>query len=242
MQENFDSDLSEQQQFIEFKRQNRIKEAKASVLKIEYDCLSDGCDKAYLRDVCKRANALELGALVVCPVFVKPCVSCLGGDPKVSLIAAVSFPHGADTTDVKAAAVKRAVRDGADETEVYASAALIRDGNWQYFKRECKKLKKASKIRALRIAFDCKLLTEKELVKACTVAADAGVNCLRLSGADCDLITSVRTALKGKCLIKADGADDLSAFVSRCNAGADAVSCTRAFDLAAYLLKSAEEE
>lgn len=242
MQENLNPAMTEQQQFIEFKRLNRMKEAKASVLKIECDCLSAECDKVFLKDICRRANSLELGAIVVYPAFVKPCVSFLGGDPKVSLVASVSCPHGADTTEIKVAAVKRAVKDGVDEVEVFAPVTLIKDGNWQYFKRECKKLKKAAKIRALRIVFDCKLLTEKELTKACNVAADVGVNCLRLSGADGDLITTVKTALKGKCLIKADGAGDLSTFLTYCNAGADTVGCTRAFDMASYMLKSAEEE
>lgn len=242
MQENLNPELTEEQQFIEFKRLSRIKEAKASVLKIECDCLSNGCDKAVLKDTCKRANALELGAIVVYPSFVKPCVSYLGDDPKVSLIAAVSCPHGADTTDIKVAAVKTAVKDGVDEVEVFAPAAFIKDGNWQYFKRECKKLKKAAKIRALRIVFDCGILTEKELLKACSVAADSGVNCVRLNGADADLVTTVKTSLKGKCMLKAGCAGDLSSFLSYCNAGAEAVDCTRAFDLASCLIKSAEED
>ncbi len=242
MQENNFSALTEEQQFLEFKRLNRIKEVKASVLKIECDCLSADCDKAFLKDICRRANTLEIGAIVVYPAFVKLCVSYLGNDPKVSLIASVSYPHGADTVEIKTEAIKRAVKDGVDEVEVCASSAVIRDGNWLYLKKECKKLKKAAKIRALRLVFDCKSLTEKELVKACTIAADTGVNCLRLKGADSDLVTTVKAALKGKCLIKADGAGDLSAFLSFSNVGADTVDCTRAFDLASYLIKSAEEE
>lgn len=241
MQDNEISSMNEEQQFMEFKRANRLKEAKANVLKIECDFLGADCDKAYLKDACRRANTLELGAVVVQPAFVKQCVSYLGSDPKVSLVACVSYPHGADTTEIKVAAVKRAVKDGVDEIEVCAPTAFVRDGNWLYFKKECKKLKKAAKIRALRLVLDCKYLTEKELIKACTVAADTGVNCLRLRGADGDLLTAVKAALKGKCLIKADGANDLSAFVTFCNVGADTVGCTRAFDLASYLLKSAEE-
>ncbi|MGN1061116.1 MAG: hypothetical protein ACI4QN_05220 [Candidatus Coproplasma sp.] len=232
---------SAEEEFEEFKRANRIKEAKATALKIECDCLTPLCDKAYLKDICRRANAQEIGALVVYPAYVKACVGFLGDDPKVSLIAAISYPHGGDTTEGKADAVKRAVKDGVDEVEVSAPTALIKDGNFQYFKRECKKLKKTAKIRALRLSFDCAVLRENELVKACQVAADAGVNCVRLNGADGELVSTVKAKLKGKCLVKADGAEELSSFISLCNVGADAVNCPRALDVAAYLIKSAEE-
>lgn len=235
------SGMSEMVEFEEFKRANRIKEAKATALKIELDCTSPLCDKAYLKDICRRANMQEIGAIVVYPAFVKACVSYLGNDPKVSLLAAISYPHGGDTTEVKAEAVKRAVKDGVDEAEVCAPTALIKDGNFQYFKRECKKLKKAAKIRALRIVFDCNTLNESELVKACQTAADAGVNCVRLNGADSELISLIKAKLKGKCLIKADGAQEVSSFISFCNVGADYVNCPRALDIAAYLINSAQE-
>ncbi|MGN0813196.1 MAG: hypothetical protein ACI4MQ_06800 [Candidatus Coproplasma sp.] len=236
------TEKSERDEFEEFKRLNRIKEAKATALKIELDCLSPLCDKAYLKDICRRANSQEIGAIVVYPAFVKACVSYLGSDPKVSLISAISNPHGGDTTEIKADAVKRAVKDGVDEVEVCAPTALIKDGNFQYFKRECKKLKKAAKIRALRVVFDCNTLTENELVKACQTAADAGVNCVRLSGADSELISCIKSKLKGKCLIKADGAQEVSSFITFCNVGADAVSCPRALDIAAYLLNAARDD
>lgn len=236
------SRMSEREEFEEFKRVNRLKEAKATVLKIEIDCLSSLCDKTYLKDICRRANMQELGALVVYPAFVKACVSYLGADPKVSLISAISHPHGSDTTEMKVCAVKQAVKDGVDEVEVSAPIALISDGNLQYFKRECKKLKRAVKSRALRVAFDCKALRENELIKACQIAADVGVNCLRLNGADSDLITLIKSKLKGKCLIKADGVQEVATFLSFCNVGADYVGCSRGLDVAAYLINSVKED
>ncbi|MGN1104124.1 MAG: hypothetical protein ACI4QI_04535 [Candidatus Coproplasma sp.] len=236
------SRLNDRAEFEEFKRANRIKEAKATALKIELDCLNTLCDRAYLKDVCRRANVQEIGAIVVYPAFVKACVSYLGEDPKASLISAISHPHGGDTTEIKAEAVKRAVKDGVDEVEVCAPTSLIKDGNLQYFRRECKKLKRAAKGRALRVVFDCNALNENELTKACQTAADAGVNCVRLSGGDSELITLIKSRLKGKCLIKADGAQEVASFITFCNVGADAVSCPRALDIAAYLLNSAKED
>ncbi|MGN0808192.1 MAG: hypothetical protein ACI4MN_07095 [Candidatus Coproplasma sp.] len=233
---------NEKEEFEEFKRSNRIKEAKATVLKLELDCLNLLDDKVYLKEICRRANMQEIGAIVVYPAYVKACVSYLGGDPQVSLIAAISYPHGCDTTEVKVEAVKRAVKDGVDEVEVCAPVALIKDGNYQYFRHECKKLKKAAKIRALRIVFDCKALKENELIKACLTAADAGANCVRLNGADSEMVSLIKSKLKGRCLTKADDAQDVSSFLTLCNVGADSVNCPRALDIAVQLLNSAQED
>lgn len=233
---------AEDEQYREFKRIKRMEEAKASVLKIECDCLASTVDRTYLKDICREANTLEIGALIVFPAYVKTCVSYLGKDPKVSLIAAVSYPCGAETTEIKAAAVKRAVKDGVDEVEVSAPVAFIKEGNWAYFKKECKKIKKAAKQRAVRIAFDCSALNEKELGKACQTAADAGINCIRLNNTDGETVSRVKAALKGKCLIKADKADNAVAFANLCTMGADYVGCASACQLANYLVKQAEAD
>ena len=228
------------EQYKEFKRIKRMEEAKASVAKIECDCLSSFTDKISLKETCKTANALGIGAVVVFPSYVKACVSYLGKDPQTALIAAISYPFGEETTDVKVAAVKRAVKDGVDEVEVSAPMAFLKDGNWSYFKKECKKIKKAARMRAVRVAINCSLLNEKELIKACVTAADAGINCLRLNSADGETISMVKTALKGKSLLKAERAENASAYANLCVMGADVVSCTSATELANYLLRQAE--
>lgn len=243
MQEEKDTaTLTEEEQYKEFKRIKRIEEAKASVLKIECDCLSPYTDKTSLKETCKTADTLAIGAIVVFPDYVKACVNALGKDPKVSLIAAISYPFGEDVTEVKAAAVKRAVKDGVDEVEVCAPTAFLRDGNLAYFKKECKKIKKAAKSCAVRVILDCSILNEKELTKAAVTAADAGINCLRLNGADGETVAKIKAAVKGKCLIKAEKADGATAFATLCTMGADTVACVQALNLAQYLLKQAEAE
>lgn len=227
---------NEAEQFDEFKKNKRMQIAKENLLKMEYDYLTPTAEREMLKNICQNANGIALGAVVIHPVFVKACVGFLGEDPKVSLIAAISYPHGLDTTAVKVEAVKLAVKDGVDEVEVYAPMSIIKDGNWQYFKRECKKLKKACKIRALRIVVDCTYFTDKELIKICNVASDAGVNCVRLNSAVHEIISEVKQGVKGKCLIKADIAGNTAEFKNFCAAGADYVNCYSAIEMASSVL------
>lgn len=242
MQENNqDLSLSEQEQFKQYQKQNRIKEAKGHITKIECDYLTTLAEKTELKELCKTANSMELGAIIVFPTFVESCVGYLGRDPKTSLIAAIAYPYGEEITKVKVLAVKRAVKDGVDEVEVSTPTAFIKAGNFAYIKREVKKLKKASGSRSLRMVLDCALLNEKELLKACQVIVDGGADLIRLNNADSDTVNKVKTALKGKGLLKADGADSEKEFGNFVAMGADFVGCKRACDLAKYMLKKAEE-
>lgn len=233
--------FTEEEEFRQFQKLKKLESTKGSIGRMEYDYLSVFADKAELKEICRKANGMELGAIIVFPTFVEACVGYLGRDPKTSLIAAISYPYGEEVIPVKALAVKRAVKNGVDEVEVSAPTAFIKAGNFAYFKKEVKKLKKASGCRALRIVLDCAMLTERELLKASQVAVDAGANCLRLSNADSDTVCKVRAALKGKGLIKADGATSEEALENFCTMGADYVGCRRACDLATYMLKKAEE-
>lgn len=232
--------LSEEEQFKEFKRQKRKEEAAANVARIECDCLSANLDKTALRELCRTANSLCLGGIIVSPSVVRACVTFLGSDPQTSLIAAISSPVGGDTTEGKVAAVKRAIKDGVDETEVWAPLFFIKEGNFVYLKKECKKLRKASHNRAIRIVLDCVVLREQEIVKACTTIADAGINCIRLNGADGELVAKIKAAVKGKCLVKCDGGETLAAFTNLTVMGADYVSSSSACELANFILKQAE--
>lgn len=234
---NNDSKPAEAKEYKDYRRMKQEEEARANLQKTESDCLSPFIDKNKLKDICKNAEELPLGAIVVYPAYVKAFVAQLGKDPKCALIAAISYPHGLDTTEIKVAAVKRAIKDGVDEVEVNVPIQLIRDGNISYFKRECKKLKKAARNVPVRLVFDCAVLTPDELAKCCALAADKGIRCVRLNNADGNTVSAIKRAVRDKCLIKAESVESFSAFANYCVMGADYIGSKNAMELA-KLIKS----
>ena len=234
---------TEEQLFADFKRKLNLEAAAAQVAKLEYDMTCATTEKAALRHACQEANRLKIGAICVLPAQVKACENFLGSDPQTSLIACISFPHGGDTTAIKVAAVKRAIKDGVDEVEVCAPIAYIKDGNWSYVKREFKKLKSAAKYRNVRIDAECGLLTAQELTKLCSVAADCGITSVRTShneNYDASVIGKMKTAVKDKCTIKASGVRTLADMDSATDMGAGIIGSTHALDLAELILKSVD--
>ena len=239
-------DETERQQFNEFKRKLNLQAAEAQVSKIEYNLLDAAVEKGTLRRACQDAEQLKLGAICVLPSLVKSCVAFLGHNPNARLIACVSFPHGGDSLKTKIAAVKNAIKDGADEVEVTAPIAFIKDGNWSYVKREFKKLRKAAKNRVIRINLESPLLTAQELTRLCTLAADCKITCLRESsgaysgGFDADTVAHIQTAVKDKCIIKADGVMNIFEMNTAVDMGAGIIGSRNATDLARLILQTAD--
>ena len=242
----------EREEFTEFKRRMNLQAAQAQIGKLEYNLTDTTIDKVTLRKACQDATSLKLGAICVLPNQIKPCVNYLGSNPRVSLIACISYPHGGDTFKTKIDAVKHAFRDGADEAEVTAPVSYVKDGNWNYIKREFKKLKSACKNHSLRINIQSPLLNEHEITRLCSLAADCGIPSIRVStesysadglnGISFDIaetISRVKAAVKDKCTIKADGAVTLSDVNTAVDMGAVIIGSKNATALAKLIMQTA---
>ena len=209
METNATTNVSQNEKLLysQFRRKINTEAARAQIRKLEYDLADVRSGLNALKTACQDANALGLGAVCVMPCYVKQCSAFLGKNKKSSLVACISQPTGGDVTEVKVKAVKRAVKDGADEVDVAVPAAQVREGNYAYVRKEFKKLRSATKNKSLRVGLDCTLLTREEIVRVCSVAADCRVNCIKLAGlGGADRIADVKTAVKDKCTIKSEGA------------------------------------
>ncbi|MDE6441246.1 MAG: hypothetical protein K2L12_00650, partial [Clostridia bacterium] len=162
------------------------------------------------------------------------------------LIACVSFPHGGDSLKTKKSAIKNAIKDGADEVEVTAPISFLKDGNWNYVKRELKKVKRYAGKNTVRINIESALLTAQEVVRVCTLAADCGITTLRTSsgayngGFDSETLMRVKNAVKDRCVIKADGVSGIAEMNMAVDIGAGIIGCKNATDLARMILQTAE--
>ena len=235
---------AEQAMFEDFKRKINLEAARAQIRKIEYNLSDVTCGLAAVKAGCTDATVLELGGVCVAPGFVKPCSAFLGPAPKRKslLIACISYPDGGDTTEIKVKAVKQAIKDGADEVEVTAPIAQVRDGNFQYVKREFKKLRKAVKNRAIRISAECALLTPHDVTKLCSLAADCKIDSVKTSSFGDGAVARIRGAVKDRCTIKAEGVSSVSELSNAVNMGAVTVGSKNAPAVARYILAAAGNE
>lgn len=239
-------DENEQQQFNQFKRKLNLQAAQAQVKKIEYNLTDPAVEKGTLRRACQDANSLNLGAVCVLPALIKSCVSYFGANRNARLIACISFPHGGDSLKTKKAAIKNAIKDGADEVEVTAPISFLKDGNWNYVRREFKKVKRYAGKNTLRINIESALLTPQEVAKVCALAADCGITTVRTSsgaysgGFDGETLMRIKNTVKDRCVIKADGITGIAEMNMAVDMGAEVIGCKNAADLARMILQTAD--
>lgn len=237
---------SERLLYAQFRRKINGEAARSQVRKLEYDLADATLGSGALKTACADAAALGLGALCVLPSWVRFCANCLGVQRKSSLVACISYPHGGETTEIKVKAVKRALADGADEAEVTIPVAQVREGNYSYLRRELKKLKRACRSKALRIDAECGLLSEQQIAKVCAVAAECGVNSVKTSsgafggGNEIDMINKVKSAVKDRCTVKAQGVATILEMSGAIDAGASVIGSKNAAAVARAIIDSAE--
>ena len=236
----------ERQEFEEFKHMKRVAEARSVISRLELSFERPAHERAALRAAVNDAVRLRLGGICVAPCLVKQCASLRGEGCTAAVVACLSWWGGTDTADVKVRQIKRAVRDGASAAEVTAPVPAVKEGGWNYIRRELKKLVRAARRISFRLNVEAPLLTEQELSKLCSLACECGVPCVRTasgafgSGADEQDLEVIRCAVKERAHIKADGAEMPGRVAALFEHGADIVSSSDAVALARAVLAAAD--
>ena len=102
---------------------------------VDHTLLKPNSTEAEVRKLCEEAAAHHFAAVCVLPSHVRLAARALkGSDVKVATV--VSFPFGADTTLVKAAAVRDAIVGGASEIDVVMNISKFLSGEFSYVAEE----------------------------------------------------------------------------------------------------------
>ncbi len=133
---------------------------------------------------CAEARRLHVAAVCVLPAHVARAAEQLdGGD--VKLVALVSFPFGADTSEVKTAAAMAAFDDGADEVEVMLGLHAFLSGDVNGARDELAAIVRSAQLRtlangrrrpAIRAVVETAYLDDRRIRLAARVLRAAGVD------------------------------------------------------------------
>lgn len=159
------------------------------------------------------SEARQYGFLGVCvpPFWVKRAQREIGKD-KILLVTVAGFPLGYNMTETKLDEIKRAIDNGADEVDVVWNITSFKTGiPWTKIE-----LAKCSKLthdhhKLLKVIIETAYLSDEEIVEACKVCADAGVDIVKTStgfapsGAKAEHIKLMRSVLPPSVGIKASG-------------------------------------
>lgn len=106
---------------------------------LDHTLLKPDATEEDVRKLCKEAAHHHFAAVCVLPCYVRLASRELRGtDVKVATV--VSFPFGADTTTVKAAAIRDAMGGGASELDVVMNISKFLSGEFAYVAEELSSL------------------------------------------------------------------------------------------------------
>lgn len=184
--------------------------------------------------LCEEAKQYQFAAVCVPPNFVKLAKEKLTGSA-VKVATVIGFPFGYSATEAKIAELILAMVDGADELDVVANIAAIKNGDWLAISDEINHLMPIirSKGKTVKIIIESGVLTDEEIIKCCDIYGAAGIDFLKTStgyaekGASVEAVQLFRKHLPEHIQIKASGGiRDYATAKLMIDAGATRIGCS----------------
>lgn len=166
---------------------------------IDHTNLKPTMTRLDLVKLCAEAKKYQFWSVCVNPVWVK-----LAKKQGVRVCSVVGFPLGANTLAIKAAEIKQAVKDGADEIDMVINQA----GDIQ---QEVRAAVKAAQGRIVKIIIETCYLTDKEKILAAKLVKRGGADFVKtstgfgLGGATVEDVKLLREAVGKDFGVKASG-------------------------------------
>ena len=92
-------------------------------------------DRGAMEKLCLEAKTYGFAMVAINSVQVRLCRELLAGTP-VHVGAAISFPLGQTTLETKVFETQDALKNGADEIDYVVNLTEVKNGNWDYIRRE----------------------------------------------------------------------------------------------------------
>ncbi len=179
---------------------------------IDHTLLRPDATQDQILTLCSEAKTHNFAAVCVPPCYIKTASDVLI-DTGVRIATVIGFPLGYSVTDVKFFETHKALAQGATEIDVVINLAAFKSGHFSEVQDELAQLATLCHFREaiLKVIVETALLSEDELVKACEICAEAGVDYVKTSsgfsvrGASLADVRIMRAALPEEIKIKASG-------------------------------------
>ena len=201
---------------------------------IDHTILKPTCLVSDIEKLCAEAKQYDFAAVCVPPNFVKLAKEKLA-DSTVQVATVIGFPFGYSATEAKIAEIILAMVDGADELDVVANIAAIKNGDWSAIADEINHIMPLirSKNKVVKIIIESGVLTDDEIIKCCDIYGIAGIDYLKTStgyaekGASVEAVKLFRKHLPDQVQIKASGGiRDYATAQLMIDAGATRIGCS----------------
>lgn len=200
--------------------------------KVDHTLLKQGSTWEQIKEICDDGVRFQTASVCIPPSFVKRAAEYLDG--KLPVCTVIGFPNGYNTTAVKAAETKEAVREGAAEIDMVVNIGWVKEGRYDLVLEEINALKAACDGRILKVIIETCLLTEEEKIKLCETVTASDADFIKtstgfsLAGATFEDVALMKAHMgNGKKIKAAGGIADFYDAVKFVELGADRLGTSR---------------
>ncbi|NQT66702.1 MAG: deoxyribose-phosphate aldolase [Actinobacteria bacterium] len=154
------------------------KEEVASI--IDHTILKPEVDYHYLEAVCFEAVKYSFATVAIHPSNIRLVKKWLEGS-NVGVTAALAFPFGSWSAEMKVFEVQDAIKKGATDCDFVINIGALKDKKYDVIKKEMELIRKACKNKIAKSIIEVGFLNEYEIVKACELGANAGMDFVKTS-------------------------------------------------------------
>ena len=210
---------------------------------IDHTQLKPDATAEQVLQLCDEARNYGFAAVCIAPCYVQLAKERLGPGTLVKVATVVGFPLGYQHSKVKFLETHQAIADGANEIDVVMNISAFKSGKYEEVENELGDLAKFCHLKEaeLKVIIETALLSEEEIVEACKLCANAGVDFVKTStgfasrGATVEDIKLMRRVLPKSMKIKASGGirtyEDAEALIK---AGADRLGCSASVQIVTH--------
>ena len=155
-------------------------DTKAILGMIDHTLLKANAGKQEILKLVEEAKEHNFASVCVNPYWVKLAAEQLKGS-EVMVCTVIGFPLGASAPEAKAFETAQAVADGAGEIDMVINIGALKDGDDEAVRSDMAGVVKSAQGKLVKVILETCLLNEDEIVRACRLAVEAGVDIVKTS-------------------------------------------------------------
>lgn len=215
---------------------------------VDHTNLHPDATRSDMERLCSEAVTYGFRMVAVNSCQSKLCSELLHGT-NVHTGAAIGFPLGQTTTDVKVFETRNALENGANEIDYVVNLTELKEGNWAYVEDEMARIVEVCNDAGVpsKVIFENCLLTDEEKVRLCEVANSVHPTFVKTStgfshgGATVEDVRLMCCHVDSSVKVKAAGGIRTARdFLAMVHAGAERIGCSAGIPIMDELKKMLE--
>lgn len=133
-----------------------------------------------IKKLCEEAIKYKFASVCVNPYYVSLASSLLK-DTNIDITCVVGFPLGMNKSITKEYEAIAAIEDGADEIDMVINIGAVKNGDFEYVKKEIENIRDAIDGKTLKVIIETCYLDKEEIKKLTEICNETFVNFIKTS-------------------------------------------------------------